>query len=147
MQKLVVAIAIFLTILSTSALAKDLPVKAPPPPPAPVYSWSGWYAGLNAGYAWSNHTSIDVVGTPNFASALNGAPQGLAGAVAGATTSIPVGNGGVSSSGVRSDTIISLEMSSRDWRPISRGFPGLDPVRRLIRFRFRDFQLSSSTRP
>ena len=94
MQKLVVAIAIFLTILSTSALAKDLPVKAPPPPPAPVYSWSGWYAGLNAGYAWSNHTSIDVVGTPNFGSALNGAPQGLAGAVAGATTSIPVGNGG-----------------------------------------------------
>jgi outer membrane immunogenic protein len=93
MHKLVVAIATFATIASTSALAVDLPVKAPPPLPTSVYSWTGWYAGLNAGYAWSDHAPIDVVGTPNFASVLNGAPQGLAGAVAGATTSIPVGNG------------------------------------------------------
>lgn len=37
--------------------AADLPRKAPvyaPPPPAPVYSWTGWYAGLNAGYGWEN---------------------------------------------------------------------------------------------
>jgi outer membrane immunogenic protein len=95
MQKLVVAIATFATIVArASALAADLPVKAPPPPPAAVHSWTGWYVGLNAGYAWSDHTSTDVVGTPNFASGLNGAPQGLAGAVAGATTSIPVGNAG-----------------------------------------------------
>src|SRR5471030_1852888 len=33
-------------------LAADLPLKAPPIATAPPYNWSGWYAGLNAGYGW-----------------------------------------------------------------------------------------------
>jgi len=32
-----------------AASAADLALKAPPPPPAPVFSWTGWYAGLNLG--------------------------------------------------------------------------------------------------
>jgi outer membrane immunogenic protein len=43
------------------ASAADLPRKAPPPaPPPPVYSWTGFYVGLNAGGAWGNsdHNSI-----------------------------------------------------------------------------------------
>jgi outer membrane immunogenic protein len=35
------------------ALAADMVVKAPPaPPPAPAYSWAGFYAGGNIGYSW-----------------------------------------------------------------------------------------------
>lgn len=34
-----------------AAFAADLPVKAPPPPPAQIYSWTGFYVGGNAGWA------------------------------------------------------------------------------------------------
>jgi outer membrane immunogenic protein len=52
MKKLATAIAV-ITLIGTPALAADLnkPVhKAPPPAPAPVYNWTGWYVGLNAGW-------------------------------------------------------------------------------------------------
>ncbi len=43
-------IAFVLTTLTTSALAADMPVKAPPAP-APVYTWTGCYLGGNIGWA------------------------------------------------------------------------------------------------
>jgi outer membrane immunogenic protein len=40
------------------AFAADLPAHAPPPPPPPpLYSWTGVYAGVNAGGHWSNSTT------------------------------------------------------------------------------------------
>jgi outer membrane immunogenic protein len=36
------------------ALAADMAVKAPPPAPAPVYNWTGWYAGVNVGASFGN---------------------------------------------------------------------------------------------
>jgi outer membrane immunogenic protein len=33
----------------STANAADMPLKAPPPPPAPIANWSGCYLGLNAG--------------------------------------------------------------------------------------------------
>lgn len=38
----------------SSAMAADLPVKAPPPAPvmAPVWNWSGFYIGINGGGGW-----------------------------------------------------------------------------------------------
>jgi len=55
--------AVSTTALTHVALAADLPVKAPPPspPPAPVYTWTGFYVGLNAGYGWG--TSNDATTT------------------------------------------------------------------------------------
>lgn len=43
-----------------AASAADLAVKAPPaPPPAPVWSWTGGYIGLNAGGGWTdNHVDV-----------------------------------------------------------------------------------------
>jgi outer membrane immunogenic protein len=44
------AIAVVTTVLAgTPAFAADMPVKAPPVAPAPVYNWTGWYAGVNLG--------------------------------------------------------------------------------------------------
>src|SRR4051795_5555688 len=63
-----------------SALAADLPRRAPPPPyvpPAPVATWTGLYIGINGGGLWMNNrdfvtTGIDFGGTgfaPSWSSA------------------------------------------------------------------------------
>jgi opacity protein-like surface antigen len=57
MKKLATAIAA-IALIGTPAFAADMavkmPVKAPPPAPAPVYSWTGWYVGVTAGYGFGN---------------------------------------------------------------------------------------------
>jgi len=53
------ALALLSAFASSPAMAADLPVKAPPPAPAPVWSWSGFYIGLNGGYSWGR-SSRDV---------------------------------------------------------------------------------------
>jgi outer membrane immunogenic protein len=69
MKKLFLASAAALVTLNAagSALAADMPVKAPPPPP-PVYSWSGCYGGGFVGYGWGNsqHRSLDPRRNPGF---------------------------------------------------------------------------------
>ena len=48
-------IALGLTALATSAMAADLPRKAPPAAPiqtAQPISWTGFYVGVHAGYSW-----------------------------------------------------------------------------------------------
>jgi outer membrane immunogenic protein len=54
MRKSLIAVfagAGFSLAASGLALAADMVVKAPPPP-APVYSWTGFYIGGNIGYSW-----------------------------------------------------------------------------------------------
>jgi outer membrane immunogenic protein len=59
---LLAATALSFVVVGSSAYAADLPRKAPvyaPVTPAPVYIWTGFYVGLNAGYGWAS-TDADV---------------------------------------------------------------------------------------
>jgi outer membrane immunogenic protein len=49
---------------SRGAFAADMPLKAPPPPAPALFSWSGGYVGLNAGYGWSSGSANIVNGDP-----------------------------------------------------------------------------------
>lgn len=48
--------------LATSAMAADLPVAVPAAIPAPsvVFNWTGFYAGINVGYAWGDTRTREV---------------------------------------------------------------------------------------
>ena len=53
MTKLLASLAAF-TALTAAASAADLPRRAAPPPvftPVPVFTWTGAYFGINAGFA------------------------------------------------------------------------------------------------
>jgi outer membrane immunogenic protein len=55
------------SVLGTAvAGAADMAVKAPPPPPLPVFSWTGFYVGGNIGGAWSRNTWTDTILLTNF---------------------------------------------------------------------------------
>jgi len=60
MKKLLFASAALILFTGTSALAADMPVKVPPPPP--VFSWTGFYVGGNVGYSWGR-ASTDLTET------------------------------------------------------------------------------------
>jgi outer membrane immunogenic protein len=83
--------------LAGTAFAADLPTHAPPPvflPPPPM--WTGFYAGVNAGYEWSASNSVDVVSAVAFNNAVL-SPLGLSYAPAaalGATRNIPLNSNG-----------------------------------------------------
>jgi outer membrane immunogenic protein len=78
----------FTTILSGSANAADLRLKAPPPPP-PVYNWTGVYAGLNVGGGIGVNSNLQNASFSSTALGVNGLLTGssnslaLPGAVAG----------------------------------------------------------------
>jgi outer membrane immunogenic protein len=54
MRKLIAAGVVVSGMMLSPALAADLPVKAKP---VPVYSWTGWYGGVNAGYGWQDKSA------------------------------------------------------------------------------------------
>jgi outer membrane immunogenic protein len=91
MKKALVGLFAIAALVGTPALAADMPAKAPSTP-APAYDWTGFYIGVNAGWAWENTTfDYSVTGaTPTTASS-GGVPGPLPfsftpdGAVAGGT--------------------------------------------------------------
>jgi len=55
-------------LLAGPALAADLsrpPVYKAPPPVVPVFNWTGWYIGGNAGYGWGSSTNPSI-SSPDF---------------------------------------------------------------------------------
>ena len=72
-------VAISTLALAQVAMAADLPLKAPPYQPPPIYSWTGFYVGGNIGGVWGDpkvkYEPNDLVSLGLFSSrALNGAP-------------------------------------------------------------------------
>ena len=53
------------TAVGTAAHAADLPVRSAPP--APVFTWTGFYVGVNAGYGWNtNDDDVVIPGVGRF---------------------------------------------------------------------------------
>ena len=68
-----------LALAASAASAADLPVRTAPPAPyvaaAPIFTWTGFYAGVNAGWGWRDSDREPVfltpgVGTPGLAGTL-----------------------------------------------------------------------------
>ncbi len=54
----------------SGALAADMPLKAPPAPPPPAYTWTGYYVGVNVGYgAGDDPTTMSTVSGAGLAGA------------------------------------------------------------------------------
>jgi outer membrane immunogenic protein len=68
-----------------------VPAYAPPPPPAPVYTWSGCYAGANAGYSNGRSTQTTVANSVLTGNGLGSAPAPLALAGGGVIAPVPAG--------------------------------------------------------
>ena len=67
--------------LGGSALAADMtvPMYKAPPPLAPAYSWTGWYAGINFGYGTGSsqgNYNVAVAGVPVASYGFNAMPAG-----------------------------------------------------------------------
>jgi outer membrane immunogenic protein len=66
MKNICFGIAALATLIAAPAFAADMPLKAPmAPPPAPVYSWTGFYIGGNVG--WLGMDRVNLTATPNDA--------------------------------------------------------------------------------
>lgn len=75
MLRTVLLASVAAVAISASAQAADLPVSVPAaiPQAAPVYNWTGFYVGANAGYSWMNG---DARYTGGPGAALNFLPGG-----------------------------------------------------------------------
>src|SRR5262245_28467748 len=64
-MKKVLSGVIFSALISVPAIAADY--KAPPPPAAPLYGWTGFYLGANIGSGWTNATTYTFADPGNAA--------------------------------------------------------------------------------
>jgi outer membrane immunogenic protein len=85
MKKLLLASAAILAAISTTASAADLskPVYTKAPPPAPMFTWTGFYIGLNAGGKWASLDQQITSGATVFTLNDNNASSWIAGGQVG----------------------------------------------------------------
>jgi outer membrane immunogenic protein len=80
MRKAGIGIVAIAAMIGTPVLAADMAVKAPPSPPAPVFSWTGFYVGANGGFAWDRQTISfapnDPISNALFSGILGSTPPG-----------------------------------------------------------------------
>jgi outer membrane immunogenic protein len=88
MKRILLGALGLLAMAAAPAAAADLPAKvytkAPAVVPPPIYSWAGFYIGLNGGGGWSHKcwdiTSVfGIVAVPNFSEGCHNASGGLVG--------------------------------------------------------------------
>jgi outer membrane immunogenic protein len=78
MNKIAASVAAITTLVASHALAADMAVKSPAPAPAPVYNWTGWYVGVNAGASMGiaktdfNVSPVACASSPGICSFNNG---------------------------------------------------------------------------
>jgi outer membrane immunogenic protein len=65
MRKSFIAITAIAVLAGSPVFAADMALKAPPPP-VPVFTWTGCYFGGHAGYAWGHTTGFDATSTTTF---------------------------------------------------------------------------------
>lgn len=67
-------LALSALVSSVGAHAADLPRRAivPAATPLPVFTWTGFYAGVNAGYAWGRDTVTNASSDEGLQNSLNG---------------------------------------------------------------------------
>jgi outer membrane immunogenic protein len=61
MKKYLFLFSAISALISAPAVAADMPLKAPPPP-APVFSWTGPYFGVQGGFGWAQDTWLFPTG-------------------------------------------------------------------------------------
>jgi outer membrane immunogenic protein len=61
-KHLILAVSL-LALSSGATVAADLPLRPPPPvfAPTPAYDWTGFYVGVNAGYAWGTQDPLRLL--------------------------------------------------------------------------------------
>jgi outer membrane immunogenic protein len=70
----------FARFASAADLVRNVPAASASPAAAPVYNWTGWYLGLNAGGGWGNNNPITNSVTSAFCNPNGGAFVGCVGA-------------------------------------------------------------------
>ena len=81
MKKILLA-SVALFGFAGAAAAADLPMRAAPPAPiiaaAPIFTWTGFYVGVNAGFGWSNDDfdSVDLADEGDDGGFVGGAQVG-----------------------------------------------------------------------